>query len=54
MNQRKFNDVTLITVMYKSNLIIYNFLNNYNYIKNILILDNSNNVKNILKIKKKI
>jgi GT2 family glycosyltransferase len=53
MDQKKFNDVTLVTVMYKSNFIIKNFLSNYYFFKNILILDNTGNVKNKIKIKKK-
>ena len=53
MDQKKFNDVTLVTVMYKSNFIIKNFLTNYYFFKNILILDNTGSVKNKIKIKKK-
>jgi GT2 family glycosyltransferase len=53
MIQNKFNDVTLVTVMYKSNFIIENFLRNYFFFKKILILDNSGSIKNKIKINKK-
>lgn len=53
MIQNKFNDVTLVSVMYKSNFIIENFLKNYCFFKKILILENSGSIKNKIKINKK-
>jgi GT2 family glycosyltransferase len=53
MKNNNFEDVTLIAVLYKSDVIVNSFLENFFFFKNILLIDNSNNIILKKQIKKK-
>ena len=53
MISKEFNDVSILIVTYKSDFLIFKTLEGLKKIKNILIVDNSNNKKLGIKIKKK-